>query len=72
MALLARQVRVRPVLQRGRVVDGVYKDGMLSISLKVETLEDGSPGQIVRVRNPKTRRELYGKVENEETVLISL
>ncbi len=54
------------------MVEGVYQDGSLSISLKVETLEDGLPGQTVRVRNPKTKRELYGKVQNEQTVLIAL
>jgi flagella basal body P-ring formation protein FlgA len=67
-----RSVRVRPVIRRGRLVDGVYQDGSLSISLKVETLEDGQPGQSVRVRNPKTKRELIGKVQNEQTVLIAL
>lgn len=67
-----RSVRVRPVIRRGRLVDGVYQDGGLSISLKVEALEDGQPGQTVRVRNPKTKRELIGKVQNEQTVLIAL
>jgi flagella basal body P-ring formation protein FlgA len=70
--ILNRSVRVRPVILRGRLVEGLYQDGTLSISLKVETLEDGLLGQTVRVRNPKTQRELYGKVQNEETVLIAL
>jgi flagella basal body P-ring formation protein FlgA len=72
MPVLNRSVRQRPVIQRGRIVDGVFQDGTLSISLQVETLEDGLLGQTVRVRNPKTKRELYGKVENEQTVLIAL
>lgn len=72
MPLLNRAVRMRPLIQRGRVVEAVFQDGTLSISLKVETLEDGSLGQTVRVRNPKTKRELYGKVQNEQTVLITL
>jgi flagella basal body P-ring formation protein FlgA len=70
--VLNRSVRIRPVIQRGQLVEGIYQDGSLSISLKVETLEDGLPGQTVRVRNPKTKRELYGKVQNEQTVLIAL
>jgi flagella basal body P-ring formation protein FlgA len=44
----------------------------LVISLKVEPLEDGVLGQTVRVRNPINRRELNGKVENEQTILITL
>ena len=62
----------RPVLRRGRLVEAVFQEGDLMISLKVETLEDGALGQIVRVRNPKTRRELVGKVQNEDLVLITL
>jgi flagella basal body P-ring formation protein FlgA len=67
-----RAVRPRPVLKRGQVVDGIFEQGTLSISLKVEILEDGLVGQTIRVRNPNTRRELYGKVQNEETVRIAL
>jgi flagella basal body P-ring formation protein FlgA len=70
--VLNRAVRVRPTIQRGRLVEAVFQEGSLNISLKVETLEDGLVGQTVRVRNPKTKRELYGKVQNEETVLIDL
>ena len=33
---------------------------------------DGLPGQTVRVRNPKTKREFYAKVQDEQTVLIHL
>jgi flagella basal body P-ring formation protein FlgA len=67
-----RAVRPRPVLKRGQLVDGVFEQGTLTISLKVEVLEDGLLGQTVKVRNPKTRRELSGKVQNEETVSIAL
>ena len=70
--ILNHSIRVRPLILRGRLVEGVYQEGSLSISLKVETLEDGMLGQVVRVRNPKTKRELYGKVQNEQTVLITL
>jgi flagella basal body P-ring formation protein FlgA len=68
----ARLVRARPVLRRGQMVDALFRDGSLTISLKVETLEDGALGQTVRVRNPKTRRELYGKIQTQDLVLIGL
>jgi len=42
------------------------------ISVRVEALEDGLLGQIIRVRNQKTRRELQAKVQDEQTVIISL
>jgi flagella basal body P-ring formation protein FlgA len=65
-------VHPRAVIKRGQIVDAVYEEGALRISLKVESLEDGALGQTVRVVNPKTRRELYGKVLNEETINITL
>jgi flagella basal body P-ring formation protein FlgA len=70
--VLNRCVRNRPLILRGEMVEGVFQDGSLDISLEVETLEDGALGQTVRVRNPLTRRELHGKVENEKTIRINL
>ena len=70
--LLARAIRMRPVVLRGQVVDGLVRDGAVHISLKVEVLADGLPGQTVRVRNPKNKREFYAKVQDEQTVLINL
>jgi flagella basal body P-ring formation protein FlgA len=70
--ILNRSVRVRPLVLRGQMVEGVFEDGTLGISLLVESLEDGALGQTVRVRNPTTRRELHGKVESEKTIRINL
>lgn len=70
--LLARSVRVRPVVHRGQMADALVRDGALSVTTKVEVLEDGAPGQIVRARNPQSHRDLSGRVLNEQTILISL
>ena len=43
----------------------------MTISLKVEVLEEGAVGQSVRVRNPVSKREFRGKVQNEQTILVS-
>jgi flagella basal body P-ring formation protein FlgA len=72
MVIINRAVRVRPLIQRGKTVDGIVQQGSMSISLRVEVLEDGAAGQMVRVRNPRSRTELFGKVQNEQTVLITL
>jgi hypothetical protein len=37
-----------------------------------QALEDGAPGQIIRVRNAQSRRDIRGKVINEQTILIPL
>jgi flagella basal body P-ring formation protein FlgA len=68
----SRLTRARPVLRRGQLVEAIFQQGPMTISLKVESLEDGAVGQTVRVRNPKTRRELYGKIQTEDLVLIAL
>jgi flagella basal body P-ring formation protein FlgA len=70
--LKARSLRLRPVVQRGDVLDALVQDGPLSIVVKVEALESGAPGQSVRVRNPITKKEIRGKVRDEQTVVVSL
>ena len=70
--LLARSVKLRPVLHRGQIADALVQDGALSITMKVEVLEDGAPGQIIRARNSQSRRDIRGKVLNEQTILVSL
>jgi flagella basal body P-ring formation protein FlgA len=70
--LLARSLRLRPVVHRGQTVLALLQDGALSITMKVEVLQDGAPGQIVRARNPVSRRDMVGRVFNEQTILITL
>lgn len=70
--LTARSFRVRPLVFRGQTLEALVQDGALQISTKVEALEDGLPGQFVRVRNPQSRREFRGKVHNETTILVQL
>ncbi len=70
--LLARTLKPRRVMHRGQIAHAVLRDGPLSVTMKVELLEDGAPGDIVRARNPISRRDVSGKVVNEETLLITL
>jgi flagella basal body P-ring formation protein FlgA len=68
----ARAVRLRPVVRRGQVVEAQFQDGAMTITLKVEVMENGALGQIVRVRNVQSKRELRGKVRNEQSILVIL
>lgn len=70
--LLSRVLKPRKVVHRGQIAQAVLQNGPLSITMKVELLEDGAPGQIVRARNPLSRRDVSGKVVNEQTILINL
>ncbi len=68
--LLQRHLRLQPVVRRGQSVNAILEDGVMNLTLKVEVLEDGAPGQIVRIRNPSSRREFRGKVQNEKTITV--
>jgi flagella basal body P-ring formation protein FlgA len=70
--LFARSVRAMPVVHRGQTVVARVSDGALSIDMKVEVLEDGAPGQTVRARNQQSKKDLRGKVLNEQTILVNL
>ncbi len=72
MALTSRSLRLRPIVHRGKIADAIVTDGALTLSVKVEILEDGLPGQTIRVRNLKSKREFRGKVQNEETIHVTL
>jgi flagella basal body P-ring formation protein FlgA len=70
--LFARSIKLTPVVHRGQLVQALVEDGSLSIAMKVEVLEDGAPGQIVRARNKQTLRDIRGKVLNEQSIQVSL
>jgi flagellar basal body P-ring formation protein FlgA len=67
-----RAVRPRPVIKRMQLVRAVVQSGTMSISARVEALEDGAPGDMIRARNPKTRKEFQGRVINEDTIQVDL
>lgn len=68
--LLNRAVQKRPVVFRGKQYSATLNDGLLSVSARLEVLEDGAPGQIVRARNPLSKKEIHAKVTNEGTLEI--
>ena len=70
--LFARSVKLRPVVRRGEMTNARLEEGALSVTMKVQALEDGTPGQIIRLRNLQSARDFSGKVLNEKTVLVSL
>ena len=70
--ILARVLRAKAIVHRGQTVAAVVRDGALMITLKVEALEDGAAGQFIRVRNPLSRRDLRGKVLDDQNISVSL
>ncbi|HEY1790561.1 MAG TPA: flagellar basal body P-ring formation chaperone FlgA [Verrucomicrobiae bacterium] len=70
--LFARDLKLRAIIHRGQVADAVVQDGSLNVSAKVQALEDGAPGQLIRARNVVSQRDLTGKVLDDHTIEISL
>jgi flagella basal body P-ring formation protein FlgA len=70
--ILARMVKPHAVVHRGQNAEALVQDGGLSVKTKVQILEDGAPGEIVRARNVTSNRDLSGKVLDAKTILITL
>jgi flagella basal body P-ring formation protein FlgA len=65
-----RYLKLSPAVYRGDKVTGWIKRGLLEINLKLEALEEGAPGQMIRLKNPSNRKTLRGIVQDENTIII--
>jgi flagella basal body P-ring formation protein FlgA len=68
--ITARALRLRTVIKRGRMIDAVAQNEAMTLSVRAEALEDGVPGQMVRLRNVRSKKEFKGKVKDEQTVVV--
>ena len=68
--LQPRHVRRRPVVLRNQTVQAVIRHKSLLIRLPVVALEEGAPGDVIRLRNPKSFKEIQGTVVNSERVSV--
>lgn len=68
--ILNRYTARIPVVKRGDLVDAVLKKGILSITMKVYIMDQGAPGDTIRVRNPKSKKQLKGVVSDDSTIRI--
>jgi flagella basal body P-ring formation protein FlgA len=68
--LTQQMFRLRAIIKRGKLVEATVQDDTMTISMRAEALEDGVRGQVVRLRNPVSRREFKGKVQDEQTVVV--
>ena len=67
----SRAIVMKPVVRRGSLAKAVVSNGAVQVSAKVKVLEDGAPGEAVRVQNIATRKELIGEVLDENTIKIT-
>ena len=59
-------------MRRGNLAKAIITTGPLLVSTNVKVLEDGAPGEVVRVQNVRTRKEIIGEVIDEKTIKITV
>ena len=67
-----KAVVMKPVVRRGSLAKAIITTGPLLVSTNVKVLEDGAPGEVVRVQNVRTRKEIIGEVIDEKTIKITV
>jgi len=69
--LTAKQIEAPPVVGRKSIVNVVYQSGRVRISLKGIAEDAGAPGDLIRVRNLTSRKQLWCQVVNRDTVQVT-
>ncbi|MGE4551053.1 MAG: flagellar basal body P-ring formation chaperone FlgA [Opitutales bacterium] len=73
MVLQPRHVRRTPVIQRNQTVTGIYRLKALRIELRdLLALEEGAPGDIIRLRNSKSFKVIRGRIIDSRMVQLGL
>ena len=67
-ALTKRDVIPRPIVRKGQVVEVTAVQGMLVVRMKALALESGAAGDLIKLRNLESRREISGQILNESQV----
>lgn len=68
--MLAGMVELPPLVRRGEIVLVIAEGQGLRATALGEAREEGKAGEVVRVRNLSSGREVYGQVEGERTVRV--
>lgn len=71
IVLQERHLRRTPVILRNQSVEAVLSHKSLTIRLRVVALEDGAPGQMIRLRNTSSAKEIRGTVVNSREVKVT-
>ncbi len=69
--VVVKDVRDEIVIKKGDKITAVYNHKGLQITSKMEALEDGSKGEMIRILNTKSSKEISGKVLNKNIVEIA-
>ncbi len=67
-----QDLRLVPLVEKGQAVDVILKSGLLTIRMRGIAQTDGFFGATVRVRNPESKKDVFGKVVDRGTVEIRM
>jgi flagella basal body P-ring formation protein FlgA len=70
--LTPRHLSQQPIINRGDEVTVVLDDHGLAITTKGVAREPGYPGRVIRMVNPKSKREFQARVVDAKTVQVTL
>lgn len=68
--LLWRDITRKPTIRKGKMVNAIGRNGLLTLSMKCEATTNGFEGEFITLRNLQTRKEFQGRVQNQDTVEI--
>lgn len=69
-ALTRRDVKVRPLIRKGQVVEAFAQTGQLGVRMKALAMENGAVGDLIKLQNIESRKEFHGQVTHESKVQI--
>lgn len=68
--LLWRDLTEIPAVRKGQVVEVNIREGLLNISMKAVALQNGLKGDLIRLRNLRTNKEIQALVTNENEIRV--
>jgi flagella basal body P-ring formation protein FlgA len=68
--LRSNQIESPPVVERGDVVQVVAESKHMKISIQALAREDGARGDVIRVKNLRSKKTIYAKVVDGRTVQV--
>lgn len=68
-AISTTDLKPLSAIKKGDKITLLYNKGGIHLSVLVEAMEDGSLGDTILVRNLDSKKQIYGKVQDQDTVL---
>lgn len=68
-AISTTDLKPLSAIKKGEKITLVYNKGGIHLSVLVEAMEDGALGDTILVRNIDSKKQIYGKVQDQNTVL---